>query len=180
MGDGLQTGDPLQPVPLQELQLLEQGKHWSIAQRLSELDSLTPVRGHLHAVHRGNVLELDGEANTIVTLCCDRCLQQFNHPLSFQTREVLWLGEQAREQGMDLESVLEAGGDVIDLDPDALTESMDPRADFEPEHWVFEQLNLQLPVVNRCGADCPGPKLKAEPVDEPMDPRWAALKKLNP
>ena len=115
MGDGLQTGDPLQPVPLQELQLLEQGKHWSIAQRLSELDSLTPVRGHLHAVHRGNVLELDGEANTIVTLCCDRCLQQFNHPLSFQTREVLWLGEQAREQGMDLESVLEAGGDVPEL-----------------------------------------------------------------
>ena len=70
MGDGLPTGDPLHPVPLQELQLLEQGKHWSIDQRLSELDSLTPVRGHLHAVHRGNVLELDGEANTIVTLCC--------------------------------------------------------------------------------------------------------------
>ena len=118
MGDRLQTGDPLTPVPLQELKLLEQGKHWTIDQRLGELDSLTPVRGQLLAVHRGNVLELDGEANTIVTICCDRCLQQFNHPLSFQTREVLWLGEQAREQGMDLETVLEAGSEVLELDPD--------------------------------------------------------------
>jgi len=180
MGDRLQTGDPLTPVPLQELKLLEQGKRWTINQRLGELDSLTPVRGQLLAVHRGNVLELDGEANTIVTLCCDRCLQQFNHPLSFQTREVLWLGEQAREQGMDLETVLESGSEVLDLDPDELTESMDPRADFDPEHWVFEQLNLQLSVVNRCGAECPGPNLKTEPGDGPIDPRWAALKKLQP
>jgi uncharacterized protein len=180
MGDGLQTGDPLIPVPLQELSLLEQGKQWRINQRLSELESLTPVRGQLRAVHRGNILELDGEASTIVTLCCDRCLQQFNHPLRFETHEVLWLGEQAREQGMDLESVLEAGGAVIELDPDELTESMDPRADFDPEHWVFEQLNLQLPVVNRCGSDCPGPNLNAAVADEPIDPRWAALKKLNP
>ena len=81
---------------------------------------------------------------------------------------------------MDLESVLEAGGAVIELDPDELTESMDPRADFDPEHWVFEQLNLQLPVVNRCGSDCPGPNLNAAVADEPIDPRWAALKKLNP
>jgi uncharacterized protein len=176
------AADPLLPIPLQELKLLENGKEWQIHQPLNELSSLTPVRGSLRAVHRGNVLELEVEARTIVTLCCDRCLQQFNHPLSFETREVLWLGEQARVDGIAPETVLEGDLEVLELDADALTESLDPSADFDPEHWVFEQLNLQLPVVNRCGEGCPGPNLQgtgSDP-DAVIDPRWAALKKLQP
>jgi uncharacterized protein len=42
-------------------------------------------------------------------------------------------------------------------------------------------------VVNRCGADCPGPKLSptaqaSDPGAEgpaPIDPRWAALQRLQ-
>lgn len=180
-------GDDLRPVSLQELKLQAEGRRWRIDQALSELDSLTPVRGSLSALHRGNALELEGEASTIVTLCCDRCLQHFNHPLAFQTREVLWLGEEARAQGLEPELVLEGGQGVLDLDPDALCESLDPRGEFDPEHWVFEQLHLQLPVVNRCGADCPGPRLSpgaaangaAADGDAPIDPRWAALQRLQ-
>jgi len=173
--------DPLLPVALQELKLLENGKEWQIDQTLSELVSLTPVRGKLRAMHRGNVLELEGVASTIVTLCCDRCLQHFNHPLSFRTREVLWLGEQARHDGIAPETVLEGNLEVLELDADALCESLDPSSDFDPEHWVFEQLNLQLPVVNRCGEGCPGPNLSAAgSLQEPViDPRWAALKNLE-
>ena len=85
----LSQGDELRPISLQELKLQAEGRHWRIDQALSALDSLTPVRGALTAVHRGNALELEGEASTIVTLCCDRCLQHFNHPLSFRTREAL-------------------------------------------------------------------------------------------
>ena len=66
------SGDDLRPVPIQELRLLAEGRRWQVDQHLSELQSLTPVRGSLSAVHRGNVLELAGEATTIVTLCCDR------------------------------------------------------------------------------------------------------------
>ncbi|MBM5806156.1 MAG: DUF177 domain-containing protein [Cyanobacteria bacterium M_surface_10_m2_179] len=175
------AGDPLQPVPLQELRPLADGRHWQVNQLLSELDSLTPVRGELTAVHRGNILEVSGQASTIITLRCDRCLQHFNHPLSFQHHEVVWLGDQARLQGIDADAVLEGGSEVLELDPDALTESIDPSGSFDPEHWVFEQLSLQLPLVNRCGSDCPGPELLGAPAPtEPIDPRWAALKKLQP
>ena len=173
------AADPLQPIPLQELRLLAEGRRWQIDQHLSELESLTPVRGRLSVVHRGNILELDGQASTIVTLCCDRCLQHFNHPLAFNTREVLWLGDDARLEGIAEETVLEGGSEVLDLDADALTESLDPQADFDPEHWVFEQLNLQLPVVNRCGSDCPGPNLQGASGEPPIDPRWAALRRLS-
>ncbi len=175
------AGDPLQPVPLQELRLLADGRSWTVDQPLSELETLTPVRGSLRAVHRGNILEVAGEASTIVTLRCDRCLQHFNHPLSFRHQEVVWLGDQARAAGIDAEVVLEGGAEVLELDPDGLCESLDPSGDFDPEHWLFEQLSLQLPLVNRCGSDCPGPELLGAPTpNEPTDPRWAALKKLQP
>jgi uncharacterized protein len=175
------AGDPLRPVPLQELRLQAEGRSWQVNQQLSQLDSLTPVRGSLRAVHRGNILELEGQASTIITLRCDRCLQHFNHPLGFESREVLWLGEQARCNGVDSDVVLEGGSEVLELDPDALCESLDPTDDFDPEHWLFEQLSLQLPLVNRCGSDCPGPDLAADATaQEPVDPRWAALRNLQP
>jgi uncharacterized protein len=174
------AGDPLQPVPLQELRLLAEGRRWQVDQPLRELESLTPVRGELTAVHRGTILELSGEASTIITLRCDRCLQHFNHPLSFRHQEVVWLGERAREAGIAAEIVLEGGSEVLELDPDGLCESLDPGGAFDPEHWLFEQLSLQLPLVNRCGSDCPGPDLQSrETAPEPIDPRWAALKKLQ-
>ena len=169
----MSAANDLRPVPVQELRLLAEGRRWQVDQHLSELESLTPVRGSLSALHRGNVLELEGEAATIVTLCCDRCLQHFNHPLSFRTHELLWLGEQARQAGLSPEEAAEGG--VLDLEVDELCESLDPNGSFEPEHWLFEQLNLQLPLVNRCGDDCPGPPQPASSSDEPGDPRWAAL-----
>lgn len=167
----------LQPVPIQELAAQAEGRCWEVDEPLAGLESLTPVRGHVQAIHRGTVLEVAGEASTIVTLCCDRCLQHFNHPLHFQTRELLWLGEQARQQGLET-NLVEDGEAVLDLDPDALTESLDPRGSFDPAHWTFEQLSLQLPPVNRCGSECPGPASWGNSADLP-DPRWAALQALQ-
>jgi len=175
------SSDLLQPVPLQELRLLADGRQWQVDQPLDELESLTPVRGELKVVHRGNILEVSGNASTIVTLRCDRCLQYFNHPLSFRHQEVVWLGDQAREQGVDAETVIAGGSEVLELDPDGLCESLDPTGDFDPKHWLFEQLSLQLPLVNRCGSECPGPDLTAtQAASEPIDPRWASLKNLKP
>ena len=167
----------LRPVPIQELAAQASGCRWELNQPLEGLESLTPVRGHVQAIHRGNVLEVEGEAATIVTLCCDRCLQHFNHPLRVQTREMLWLGEQARLEGLET-TLVEQGEAVLDLNPDALTESLDPQGSFDPAHWTFEQLSLQLPAVNRCGPDCPGPASWGSEGSS-LDPRWAALLALQ-
>jgi len=171
--------DQLRPVPIQELKALATGRRWSIAQHLSALESLTPVRGELQATHRGSVLELEGHGHTIVTLCCDRCLQHFNHPLSFSCHELLWLGDAPCSQDPAAGALLTGDGAMLDLDPDGPTERLDPRGDFDPAHWVFEQLSLQLPQVNRCGSDCPGPPTWSSAA-EGGDPRWAALRALQP
>ncbi|WP_254966535.1 DUF177 domain-containing protein [Cyanobium sp. CH-040] len=163
-------------MPVQDLRALAEGRTWQLEHRLPELASLTPVRGWLRAVHRGSVLEVEGEADTIVTLSCDRCLQQYNHPLRFRTRELLWLRQADGEPEVEPEP--EAHDLPLDLEPDAGDETIDPRGSFDPAHWTFEQLSLQLPLVNRCGADCPGPAAWGSS-EAGTDPRWAGLAALR-
>ncbi|MCT0248246.1 DUF177 domain-containing protein [Synechococcus sp. CS-205] len=164
----------LRPVPLQELRVQQAPRLWSVDQRLEDLESLTPVRGWLSAHHADPVLEVEGEAETVVTLCCDRCLSNYNHALRFSGEERLWLGE-ADQLGDDAAN-------------DELIESLDPLGTFDPARWLFEQLSLRLPLQNRCGPDCPGPAMPPDPSEpagsassgpsaaEAIDPRWSALR----
>ena len=170
----------LQPISLQDLKALAAPRHWSIEGHLDEMSSLTPLRGSISAEHQGSILEVKGKFQTIVTLCCDRCLSEFNQNLACNTEELIWLKGDGPNPN-------ELNGSSHSDDMDALMECLDPRGSFDPERWVFEQLSLQMPLVKRCGADCPGPAqlqpsakttaVKAEGTD--IDPRWAALQKLN-
>ncbi|MFM8605610.1 MAG: YceD family protein [Cyanobium sp.] len=160
---------PLALVPLAELRLRAGGRRWAVEQPIAGLASLTPVRGSLRAEHHGNALEVEGRADTIVTLCCDRCLQHFNHPLRVDCRELL---ELAGAPTATLEADILVGDDLDDR--------LDPRGSFDPERWLFEQLSLQLPLVKRCGDDCLGPPAWAGGAAEAGDPRWAALTALRP
>lgn len=159
----------MRPLPISELRALPEGKRWLVEQAIAELDSLTPVRGFLRAVHHGTALEVTAEVETIVTLCCARCLQQFNHSLRAEVRELIeFLGGPA--------SAPEAATVCLESD---LEERLDPRGRFDPERWLFEQLSLRLPLVNRCGPECPGPpRWSSEP--PAADPRWEALRALSP
>ena len=167
----------LEPVPLRELQALGSPRVWSVEGQLDEMPSLTPVRGTIRAEHLGNLLEVEGSVQTIICLRCDRCLGHFNQQLSAVSRELIWLGKEPSDDhpaqtGLDPNS------------PEGLMECLDPRGDFEPERWVYEQLSLQMSVVNRCGEHCPG--MPQQPVDgaashgeKSTDPRWQALKDLQ-
>jgi uncharacterized protein len=191
---GHAEGSALTPVPIQDLRALAEGRAWTVEQHLEGLTTLTPVRGQVRAVHRGTVLEVEGEAETIVTLCCDRCLQHYNHPLSFSTREFLWMRRPGADP--DAPAALEAATALPDLDPSSLSlhgvpgdggdgdlgedigDEIDPGGSFDPAQWTFEQLSLRLPLVNRCGPDCPGPATWVSS-DAAGDPRWAALAALR-
>ena len=179
--------DPLRPIPIQELKALGSAHQWQIDQTITGLDSLTPVRGKLSVDHQGTVLAVKGHAETIVTLCCDRCLQHFNHLLQASAEEAIWLGEagpgaegetEAQLLELDVGPWLSNGAAETANESDAF-EQLNPRGSFDPEHWVFEQLSLQLPLVNHCGSECPGPPTWSSD-SRSGDPRWAALGQLKP
>jgi uncharacterized protein len=160
---------PLAPVSLAELRRLAEGKRWQVDQPIAGLDSLTPVRGELHVTHHGTALEATTQVETIVTLICARCLQPFNHALAADVRELI-------EFRGDSLSPLDSTTFALGMDLDDRLES---NGSFDPERWLFEQLSLRLPLVNRCGDDCPGPACWGSATST-IDPRWAALQALCP
>ncbi|MEB3317966.1 MAG: DUF177 domain-containing protein [Cyanobacteriota bacterium] len=158
----------LRPIPISELRALEQGKRWQVDQPIPDLETLTPVRGVVEAMHHGTALEVSGEVEAIITLCCARCLQPFNYPLRAEVSELI----EFRGGPNPDDSLVNPLGEDLD-------DRLDPQGRFDPERWVFEQLSLRLPLVNRCGDDCPGPSRWSSAAAS-TDPRWAALKTLTP
>ncbi len=139
---------------------------------LPELTSLTSVQGQITLVHQRNYLQVSSQAKTIVTLNCDRCLQQYNHRLVVDASEMIWLStkvpEASAEPGLEIEVTLD--------DP---VETLLSRGHFSPEDWLYQQLSLQLPHRQLCDQNCEGLLKEAENIEQPVDRRWAALESLK-
>lgn len=174
----------LRPIQIRDLRLVgEQGRRWVFDREIPPLETLTSVRGQLLVIHHDTSLEVRGDAETIITLICDRCLQPFNHCLRFATTEHIWLGQTSHASPPGDGS---RSGPPQDAEPDddGLTVQVDPSGSFDPSRWIYEHLSLEWPLVNRCGPHCPGPDYPLASDLEaaaaaPIDPRWAALAALR-
>ncbi len=140
---------------------------------LPDLATLTPVRGRLEVTHQGQYLEVGVQVETIVTLTCDRCLQQYNHRLAVEATEVVWLDESAQQPDngpLERETALED-----------LVETLPPQGYFYPEAWLYEQICLALPPRQLCDRQCPGISVENTNtgIVSPADRRWDALEALK-
>lgn len=138
---------------------------------IPDLDTLTPVRGYMRVSHRTTFLDIQGRAEAIVTLTCDRCLKQYNHRLKIKTSEVIWLEKSDYQIAEEVEVAFED-----------LVETLDPQGHFSPTDWFYQQLCLELPGRKLCDQDCQlpaAPKPVSESVDAQIDSRWAALEALK-
>lgn len=146
-----------------------------VDQYLDGLDSLMPVQGWMKMIHQGSYLEVKAIAETIVTLKCDRCLQQYNYRLRAKAKELIWLDPNADTLNDNLP--LEREVPLEDL-----VETLSPQGHFDPETWLYEQLCLRLPHRQLCDKGCPGIEVKEEAgeiVETLVDARWSALANLK-
>lgn len=138
---------------------------------LPDLETLTPVRGSIKVKHCGNFLEVTASAETIITLICHRCLQQYNHRLAANTSEIIWLDE-------DTQPDIFAAEREITLED--LVETLSPRGYFDPSQWLYEQLCLQIPQRQLCDTNCPGISPATDDDSKQLvDKRWASLQSLK-
>jgi uncharacterized protein len=147
-----------------------------IDQAILDLDTLTPVRGQMAIQHQGNYLAVSAQAESIITLTCNRCLCQYNHRLALDASEVIWLEEQAEDPN---DVPLERRVDFEDL-----VESLPPDGHIDPETWLYEHLCLSLPPRPLCSEDCTGLDLEAESsepaaTESVVDGRWGNLAALR-
>ena len=134
-----------------------------------DLKSLTPVQGEVTVEHNGNFIQVDGSAATIVTLTCDRCLQQYNHRLVADASELIWLRD-------DTDAESESTSDC--LEEADLVESLPSEGYFQPDDWLYQQLCLALPQRQLCDSNCPGIILE-QGSPALIDDRWAKLAQLK-
>ena len=143
---------------------------------IPEFETLTPVRGKIIIKHGGTYLDVSAQTETIITLKCDRCLQQYNHRLVLDTNEIIWLEAESTEP--------DRRGMEVKTDPEDLVESLPPDGHLQPEPWLYEQLCLSLPLRRLCNADCVGIAPSETPVPTPvevdrLDNRWGILETLK-
>jgi uncharacterized protein len=136
------------------------------------LESLTAVQGWIRVTHCGTYLDVTATAETIVTLSCDRCLQQYNHRLAITPQEMIWLNDETADADLLFDK---------DLESEDLVETLLPTAHFDPTTWIYEQLCLELPLRRLCDQDCAGIALPDQPAASPsgLDSRWSALSSLK-
>jgi len=169
----------LHPIPLQELRALSAPKIWDLADHTNDFIFLTGVRGKIKAELKGNTLRVTGKIQTLMRLYCDRCLSIYNHLLTSNTEELIWLGEQTPNEEHNKWEM--RTGHLS-----TLMECLDPLECFEPERWAFEQLSLQLPLSKNYGLECQGRANLQSSIQEsskeldskkakPLRPRWGAL-----
>jgi uncharacterized protein len=136
---------------------------------LTEMETLTPIRGSLVLRHGGTFLEVKLAAETIVTLTCDRCAQDYNHRLSIKTNELIWLEAEPETPSLKEREVAY----------EDLSETLPPEGHFDPASWLYEQVSLALPLSQLCGKGCSPPDLPDSDRPTPPDSRWAALADLK-
>lgn len=147
----------------------EQTETVAVNDYLPDLETLTPVQGEVRVSHRGNYLEVAGTAEAIVTLCCDRCLQQYNHRIVVDTSELIWL-EKAEVNDPETTSL------EREVAFDDLVETLDPDGYFQPLTWLYEQFCLEIPPRQLCDPRCKGIQVKPEAnQSNPIDRRWGSL-----
>jgi uncharacterized protein len=166
----------MQPIHIPQLLTLPNSRdEIEIQDFLPGLATLTPVQGKLQVSHEGTFLRVTVQAEAIVTLTCDRCLQQFNHRLVSKLSEMIWLEEPATEPIAD----------EVEVPFDDLLETLSPVGYFDPQDWLYQQLCLALPQRQLCDLNCPGLIAEIPEVAEPAsvrpkaDRRWAALEALK-
>jgi uncharacterized protein len=144
---------------------------------ISNLESLTPVRGKIKIRHGGNFLEVLATAETIITLSCDRCLKQYNYRLSVDTSELIWL-EKDISKDLPLEREIQF---------ENLAESLPFNGHFDPQIWLYEQLCLVMPFQHLCSNTCKPPNSEKKQqvqttetqMEKLIDFRWSALESLK-
>jgi uncharacterized protein len=158
----------MRPIYIPELlNAPQQTKVLEIHDPVEHLETLTPVQGQVQISHCGNYLQIHAQVETIITLSCDRCLQQFNHRLTCNTSEMIWLQEPAANLP-----------DELEVDLEDLVESLSPVGYFDPQDWLYQQLLLASPQRQLCDFNCAG-LLNCTTNPNPTDARWAALAALQ-
>ncbi len=144
---------------------------------LDEWELTQPVTGRLRASNARRNIVVRGKAKTAVMMECGRCLREYSQPLEFDLDITVPMSH--------FNAFL--GASAVDVDPnddgDELTRddinALFQQHSLDVSELVRQAIVLAVPIQPLCGDSCPGLPEAQSYKEIPLDPRWAALGKLN-
>ena len=125
-------------------------------------------KAHLNLLKSETMLTLHFEIEVKLTLICDVSLKEFEQPFQIQRRLMIKFGE---EEGELDEEVFIISHEKISINVAS---------------WIHEFINLETPmkklhpdIANEERPDMAYSSANDEEIEEAVDPRWEALKKLK-
>lgn len=140
----------------------------------------TVIRTRMRAQKAGEMIEVEGEVETLLHLTCDRCLTEFEPPLS-ASFAATYVRELPR-------AVEETGEEEVELTAEEMGLNLIQGEEIDLGDLVQEQVLLNLPLHALCRPDCRGlcqhcgADLNRGPCDcspEPFQGKFAALKNFK-
>ena len=132
------------------------------------------LKAKVYLNKKSTFLELDFKIDGYVELICDRCLDEYKQPVSYEGKLYVKFSEKEDE----------LADDVICLLP------TDHELDIS--HYIYESINLSIPLKrvhpdNENGDVTCNPEMleklenykTGEPADDDIDPRWEDLRNLK-
>ncbi len=126
------------------------------------------VSGNLRLTRVSDALLAAITGDSSVELECQRCLNQFALPVSYDFDEQFRIAYDVR-RGTEIESELEGIDERPELNENHELDFGDP---------LRQEIILALPMRPVCGPDCPGPPSYADGDDDEVNDSFAALAAL--
>ena len=130
-----------------------------------------PVRCRAEVDRQGGTVIADVRFDGVFSMQCVRCLEDYSEPVSGSLRVII--KEEAGKHGAAKDFVgadffFDVNHDLVDISP-----------------AIYDEIMTELSMKPLCSEDCEGIKLESADDSVPggdndfIDPRWAALKKLQ-
>jgi len=134
------------------------------------INSKTPIKASLDVISLGEFIEITGEAQCVVVLECDLCLEKYEYEVDIEINELF--AKNALQEEYAQETELKDGQFVTDLRGSNSIDITD---------LLYQSVILDFPNKKVCGIKCKGGDIfiRDDNFGQEADPRMAVFKDIK-
>ncbi len=134
---------------------------------MPEIENAPEAKGKLEIISNGASIEVKGEVSTVLTLVCDRCLNEFKYDLKAVIEEVFVKG-----------NVFDYTKHEIELKNDNFVVELNGETEIDITDLVYQSIIVNMPTKKICRHDCEG-EMQIPLEENRVDPRLEVFKRLS-
>lgn len=135
---------------------------------IDEINPEKKVKANLIAQSNGACIEVSGHIEAEIILECNRCLKEFNQPITADIHEVFVKGK-----------VFDYSQNEIELKNDNFVVELDGEETIDIEDLIYQSIVVNTPNERVCAQACEGLEELKQLKEKITDPRLAVFKDIS-